>query len=136
MHHEPVEVPCRTVTFHVWWNQAHRWQVGMAHVLAGPFYAWYCWMRTVFPVALVLALVASGPLEMLGIVAIATRLSVLLVMGQVFVRDRAQLRYLWLLPFLDIAAGVGCWYALIIDRVEWRGRRYRVLAGGVTRRMA
>ncbi len=136
MHHEPVEVPCRTVTFRTWWNQAHRWQVGIAHVLAGPFYAWYCWMRTVFPVALVLALMASGPLAMLGTVAIATRLSVVLVMGQVFVRDRAQLRYLWLLPFLDIVAGVGCWYALITDRVEWRGRRYRVLAGGVTRRMA
>lgn len=136
MHHEPVEVPCRTVTYRVWWNQAHRWQVGMAHVLSGPFYTWYCWMRSVFPMSLLLALFASGPLMGLGAVAVATRLSVMVVMSQCFIRDRTQLKYLWLLPFMDIVTAVGCWHALVVDRVEWRGRVYRVLRGGVTRRVA
>jgi ceramide glucosyltransferase len=136
MHHEPVEVPCRTVTYRVWWNQAHRWQVGMAHVLSGPFYTWYCWMRSVFPVSLLLALFASGTLMGLGAAAIATRLSVNVVMSQCFIRDRTQLKYLWLLPFLDTVTAFGCWYALVVDRVEWRGRVYHVQPGGVTRRLA
>jgi len=136
VHHEPVEVPCRTVTLKVWWNQAHRWQVGMAHVLSGPFYTWYCWMRSVFPVVLLMLMFASGPLVALGAVAVATRLTVMVVMSQCFVRDRGQLRYLWLLPVLEIVTAVGCWYALLVDRVEWRGRTYRVLPGGVTRRLA
>lgn len=136
MHHEPVEVPCRTVTFRVWWNQTHRWQVGMAHVLSGPFYSCHCWMRSVFPVALLLVLLASEPLMSLGLIAVATRLSVMVAMSQWFVRDRTQLKYLWLLPFVEIVTAVGCWYAILVDRVEWRGRRYHVLPGGVTRRLA
>lgn len=136
MHHEPVEVPCRVVTFRIWWNQAHRWQVGMAHVLSGPFYIWYCWMRTVFPLSVLLALVTSGPLAVLGTVAMTIRLSIMVIMSQLFVRDRTQWRYLWLLPLLDAVTAVGCWYALFVDRVEWRGRMYRVLSGGVTRRIA
>lgn len=136
MHHEPVEVPCRTVTFRVWWNQAHRWQVGMAHVLSGSFYTWYAWMRTAFPVALIAWPFVHGPLAVFLGVAVATRLSVMVIMGQGFLRDRDQLRYLWLLPFLDFITAVGCWYALLEGRVEWRGRTYRVSTGGVTRRLA
>lgn len=136
LHHEPVEVPCRTVTWRVWWNQAHRWQVGMARVLSGPFYAWYCWMRSAFPAGLALALFASGPWMALGVLVTTARIAMMLVMGQVFVRDRTQLKYAWLLPFIDVAAAFGCWFALFADRVEWRGRTYRVLAGGTTRRSA
>ncbi len=136
MHHEPVTVPCRTVTFETWWNQSHRWQVGMSHVLSGAFYTWYCWMRSVFPVALMMMLFASGPLATLGVIAVVTRLSVMVVMSQFFVRDRQQLRYLWLLPLLEIVTAAGCWYALFQNQVEWRGRTYRVSAGGVTRRLA
>lgn len=136
VHHEPVEVPCRSVTRKIWWNQAHRWQVGMARVLSGPFYTWYCWMRSAFAVAPLLLLTATGPLATLAAVTVATRLSVMVIMSQLFVRDRRQLRYVWLLPLLDIVTAVGCWYALLVDRVEWRGRTYRVLAGGVTRRLA
>jgi ceramide glucosyltransferase len=136
MHHEPVVVPCRTVTAETWWNQSHRWQVGMSHVLSGLFYGWYCWMRSVFPVALTMMLLASGPFATLGAIAVATRLSVMVIMSQVFVRDRRQLRYLWLLPILEIVTAVGCWYALFQSQVEWRGRNYRVLAGGLTRRLA
>jgi len=135
-HHEPVEVPCRTVTYRVWWNQAHRWQVGMAHVLSGPFYAWYCWMRSVFPVSLLLALFTTGPLFVLGATAVVTRLSVMVMMSQLFVGDRTQLKYLWLLPALEVVTAFGCWYALLVHRVEWRGRVYQVLAGGATRRLA
>lgn len=136
MHHEPVEVPCRTVTWRVWWNQAHRWQVGMSHVLAGWFYAWYAWMRTAFPVALLAWPFTHGALAVVLGLAVTARLSSMVVMGQVFVRDRVQLRYLWLLPALDFITAVGCWYALIERRVEWRGRRYRVAAGGVSERLA
>jgi len=136
MHHEPVVVPCRTVTAATWWNQSHRWQVGMSHVLSGPFYSWYCWMRSVFPVSLAMMLLASSPFAILGAIAVATRLSVMVIMSQVFVRDRRQLRYLWLLPLLEIITAAGCWYALFQNQVEWRGRNYRVLAGGLARRLA
>lgn len=136
MHHEPVEVPCRTVTWNVWWNQAHRWQVGMTHVLAGWFYTWYAWMRTAFPVAMIALPFTHGPVAAGLAAAVTTRLAVMVVMGQVFVRDRSQLRYVWLLPFLDVVTAVGCWYALLEGRVEWRGRRYRVTAGGVSERLA
>lgn len=136
LHHEPVEVPCRTVTFRVWWNQAHRWQVGMARVLSGPFYAWHCWLRSVFPVALLMLPFVTGPLATVAMVAVATRVAVVVIMSQAFIRDRRQLIYLWLLPALEVVTAVGCWYALLYRRVEWRGRRYDVLRGGVTRRLA
>lgn len=136
MHHEPVEVPCRTVTWRVWWNQVHRWHVGMARVLSCLFYAWYCWMRTAFPAALGLALFASGPLAALGAAAVGTRLAVMVALSQGILGDRAQLRYLWLLPLIDVVTGLGAWYALLVNRVEWRGRMYRVRAGGVAERLA
>jgi ceramide glucosyltransferase len=136
VHHEPVEVPCRAVTWRVWWNQAHRWQVGMARVLSGWFYAWYAWMRTAFPVALLAWPFLDGPVATVLAAAAATRLVVMVIMAQGFVRDPAQLRYVWLLPVLDCVTAVGCWYALLQRRVEWRGRTYRVTAGGVSERLA
>ena len=122
------------MTWRVWWNQAHRWQVGMARVLSGPFYLWYCWMRSAFPVALALTVFGSGFWMTLGALVTTARISMMLVMGQVFVRDRTQLKYVWLLPFIDVPAAFGCGYALLTNRIEWRGRTYRVLAGGTTRR--
>lgn len=136
VHHEPVEVPCRAVTWREWWNQAHRWHVGMARVLSGGFYAWYTWMRTAFPIAFLAWPFMGGPVGMLLAAAAATRLAVMVIMAQGFVRDRAQLRYLWLLPFLECVTAMGCWYALLQRRVEWRGRTYRVTAGGVSERLA
>ncbi len=136
VHHESVEVPCRAVTWRLWWNQAHRWHVGMARVLPGWLYAWYVWMRTAFAVALLAWPFVGGPVGTLLAAAAATRLAVMVIMAQVFVRDRAQLRYLWLLPFLECVTAIGCWYALLQRRVEWRGRTYRVTAGGVSERLA
>jgi ceramide glucosyltransferase len=135
MHHEPVEVPCRTVTFKAWWDQTHRWQVGMARVLSTPFYVWYCWMRTAFPVALLVLIFANGALAALATAALATRIATTLIMSQLFVRDRRQLGFLWLVPLLDIVTAFGCWYALFVNQVEWRGRSYRVLSGGLTVRV-
>jgi len=135
VHHEPVEVPCRTVTWRAWWNQTHRWQVGMARVLSGAFYGWYAWMRTAFPVAMLAWPFVTGPMATLTGTVAVTRLAVMVIMSQLFVRDRAQLRYLWLLPVVDCVTAIGCWYALLEGRVEWRGRMYRVTAGGVSERL-
>jgi ceramide glucosyltransferase len=136
MHDQPVEVPCRTVTWRVWWNQIHRWHVGMSRVLAGPFYTWYLWMRTAFPVAFALALFADGPLMSIGIAATVCRFAAIVAVSQVFVSDRTQLRYLWLLPLIDLMTALGAWYALASRRIEWRGRVYRVRQRGVTERLA
>jgi ceramide glucosyltransferase len=67
-----------------------------------------------------------------GVVALL-RVTVALVVGQAVLRDRHLLRQLWLLPVRDLIA-VGVWIVSFAGHtVTWRGDRFKLKNGRLTR---
>ena len=61
------------------------------------------------------------------------RLAVALVVGRAVLQDRQLLKYLWLLPLRDLVA-VGVWIASFAGHtVTWRGDRFQLKNGRLTR---
>ena len=74
----------------------------------------------------------SWTLEVLGAVVLA-RFAVAGVIGRIVLRDRQIFRQLWLLPLRDLMA-VGVWLVSFIGHtVTWRGDRFRLRNGRLTR---
>ncbi|SRR5579871_67551 len=83
-----------------------------------------------------LALVASGGAlwAWLGMAAILMlRIAVAIVVGREVLGDRQSLKFLWLIPLRDLIA-VGTWAASFAgNTVRWRGDRFRLKNGKLTR---
>jgi ceramide glucosyltransferase len=110
-----------------------RWSRGMRNSRPGGYFG------LVFTFGLMWALlnliVAQGApwsWDMLGLVVLL-RLAVALAVGHAVLRDQSLLRHLWLLPLRDLVA-VPVWLASFAGRtVTWRGDRFSLKAGRLTR---
>jgi ceramide glucosyltransferase len=61
------------------------------------------------------------------------RMAVALLVGRAILNDRQLLRYAWLIPLRDLVA-VWVWLASLVGHtVTWRGRRFRLKKGKLTR---
>jgi ceramide glucosyltransferase len=65
--------------------------------------------------------------------AVLARVSVALVVGVGLLRDQAVLRDLWLLPLRDVFGLVFWAWSFAGDTVVWRGERFRLKDGKITR---
>jgi ceramide glucosyltransferase len=110
-----------------------RWARGVRDARSGGY------MGLVFTFGIfwaLLALAASrGALWAAGALALTLclRLAVVLDVGRGVLRDHQALKYAWLIPIRDLVA-VGVWIASLAGHdVTWRGDRFRLKAGKLTR---
>jgi ceramide glucosyltransferase len=110
-----------------------RWARGVRDARAGGY------VGLVFTFGLLwalLALIASRGARWAWValaVTLCLRLAVALVVGRGVLRDRQVLKYAWLIPLRDLLA-VGVWIASLGGHtVTWRGDRFRLQEGKLTR---
>ena len=85
-----------------------------------------------FPAALLAVLIAPSLQTGLGAITLlySVRLIVSTIFSRRFVRDNLFPRWLWLLPLRDMLAFF-CWaLSFLGNRIEWRGSRFVLKAGG------
>lgn len=85
-----------------------------------------------FPAALLAMLAATSPASGLAAVALlyAVRLTISAIFSRRFVQDGLLPRWLWLLPLRDMLAFFTWALSFLGNRVEWRGSRFLLKAGG------
>ncbi len=85
-----------------------------------------------FPALLLATLVAASPMSALAAVILlyTVRLTVSTIFSRRFVQDELLPRWLWLLPIRDMLAFFTWALSFLGNRVEWRGSRFILKAGG------
>jgi len=85
-----------------------------------------------FPAVLLATLIAPSPLLALsaGAILYAVRMLICTLFSRRFVRDGLFPRWLWLLPLRDMLAFFTWALSFLGNRVEWRGSRFMLRAGG------
>ncbi len=108
-----------------WWHREVRWARGIRASRRAQYPGLAITFTT--PLALLAALAGAGWLPLLG--AVAVRWYVAARMTR-WAGDPGLRRWLWLLPARDLLAPAIWCAGLIGRRVRWRGRTYRITAGG------
>jgi ceramide glucosyltransferase len=85
-----------------------------------------------FPAAMLALLVAPSPTTGLAAVGLlyAVRLAVSTFFSRSLVRDGLLPRWLWLIPLRDMLAFFTWALSFLGNRVDWRGSRFKLGAGG------
>jgi ceramide glucosyltransferase len=85
-----------------------------------------------FPALVLATLVAASPMSALAAVILlySVRLTVSTIFSRRFVQDDLLPRWLWLLPLRDMLAFFTWALSFLGNRVEWRGSRFILKAGG------
>jgi ceramide glucosyltransferase len=130
---EIVETTVPAYGFKGYWDHQLRWARStrdsrkMGYVGLG---VTYC-----VPWALLTVLASGGALWSFTLLSMAmlARVSVALVVGVGLLRDDAVLRDLWLLPVRDVIGLVVWGWSFAGDTVVWRGVRFRLKEGRITR---
>ncbi len=131
----PVPIIHRRGSLEQWWSLMHRWFVTVRRLFP-TLYACYPLAEFGFLWALLYAGLRTGQgaggtvwLLPAGMVALAA--ASMAVTSLRFARTPELLRWLWLLPALDLLRAAVWVAAYLSPEVAWRGRRLRVLRGGL-----
>jgi len=60
----------------------------------------------------------------------AIRIMMGLVVGALYLKDRAVTRYFWLMPARDLITFALWLYTFVGNKIEWRGKRFKLAKGG------
>jgi ceramide glucosyltransferase len=131
----PIRIILRRGSLQEWWSLMHRWFVTVRRLFP-TLYACYPLAEFGPLWALLYAAVRAGQgagaavwLLPAGMVALAA--ASMAVTSLRFARTPEVLRWLWLLPALDLLRAAVWVAAYLSSEVAWRGRRLRVLRGGL-----
>ncbi|HEV8662944.1 MAG TPA: glycosyltransferase [Candidatus Methylomirabilis sp.] len=131
----PIRIIQRRTSLRQWWSLMHRWFVTVRRLFPA-LYACYPlaefgFLWGVLYAALRTAEGADGIVWLLpfGMAALAAASMAVLCLR--FARTPEILRWLWLLPALDLLRAAVWVAAYLSSEVSWRGRRLRVLRGGL-----
>jgi len=128
-----VETHLPAYDLHGFWGHQLRWARGVRDARPTGYFG----LVTTFGLtwALINLIAAQGApwsWDMLGVIVLL-RLAVALAVGRTVLQDRNLLRCLWLLPVRDLIA-VGVWVASFGGHVvTWRGDRFHLKKGRLTR---
>jgi ceramide glucosyltransferase len=113
------------------WRHQLRWARTIRVCQPGPFFVSIINNAGVWPLML-LAVSLRGPAwaVALGLVALATRIGTAQQQLARMTQDRSYGRFWWLVPVKDVLDVVIWAAAFWGNHVEWRGERYRIIAGG------
>jgi ceramide glucosyltransferase len=131
---QPIRIVQRRLPLRGWWSLMHRWFVTVRRLFP-TLYACYPLAEFGFLWALLYAALSAArggsaavwllPAGMLALAAVSMAATCLR-----FARTPEALRWLWLLPALDVLRAAVWVAAYLSSEVAWRGRRLRVLPGG------
>ncbi|MBI3002439.1 MAG: glycosyltransferase [candidate division NC10 bacterium] len=132
---QPIRIIQRRLRLAGWWSLMHRWFVTVRRLFP-TLYACYPLAEFGFLWALLYAALRAAqgagagvwllPVGMLALAAVSMAATCLR-----FARTPEALRWLWLLPALDLLRAAVWVAAYLSSEVAWRGRRLRVLPGGL-----
>jgi len=110
-----------------------RWGRGVRDARPGGYFGLVFTFGLVWALLNFFAMRASGWAWGILVSILLLRLAVALVMGKAVLQDVQTSRLLWLLPLRDLIA-VGVWMASVVGKtVTWRGDRFRLKNGRLTR---
>lgn len=131
----PIRIIQRRTSLRQWWSLMHRWFVTVRRLFPA-LYACYPlaefgFLWGVLYAALRTAQGADGIVWLLPLGMAALAAGSMAVLSLRFARTPEILRWLWLLPALDVLRAAVWVAAYLSPEVAWRGRRLRVLRGGL-----
>jgi ceramide glucosyltransferase len=131
----PIRIIQRRTSLRQWWGLMHRWFVTVRRLFPA-LYACYPlaefgFLWGVLYAALRTARGADGIVWLLPFAMTTLTAASMTVLCLRFARTSEILRWLWLLPALDLLRAAVWVAAYLSSQVSWRGRRLRVLRGGL-----
>ena len=131
----PVRIIQRRLSLRAWWSLMHRWFVTVRRLFP-TLYACYPLAEFGPLWALLYAAARAGrgadaAVWLLPAAMVALAAASMAVASLRFARTPEVLRWLWLLPALDLLRAAVWVAAYLSAEVAWRGRRLRVLRGGL-----
>ena len=128
----PAHIHMGESTLIQWWNQTHRWHVGMKSFMSWPEYCAFGATRSGLFCAIISVTLFPGiiaGLYLISGVLLARTISLFLV-NLLHVKDKSTWKYFPLIYILDLLDIIFWISPFISNRVSWRGRRYKIYRKG------